>query len=130
MTYTSTNIHQILTHICKKYLFENMSEKGKTPAANLKRRKRRLWVPIHMKIILIFMNIDDYTLLVLNRALYTAIYCLGYCPFVGPNLLTALWYIHTVLRTKYERGFVDFLRCIWVKTSILLLVAMHPKKGQ
>ena len=53
------------------------------PAASLFSRKQGLGVPIHIKMSFILINIDYYTLWVLNRVLYINYIALAIDPFLG-----------------------------------------------
>ena len=67
------------------------------PAASLKRRKRGLGVPVHIKMSLILLNmpfilitIHHYTLLVISEAQIYRLYCLAIAPSWGEQLLGVL----------------------------------------
>ena len=63
-------------------------QKKKPPASSLKRRKWGLGIPIHMRIWFIFINIDCYTLLVLNSALYINYIALAVVPYWVAKMLS------------------------------------------
>ena len=68
---------------------KGLSKKRKTPVASLKCREWGLGVLIQIKMLLISISIGDYTILVLFRALYKALYCPAYSPvvaFLGVNM--------------------------------------------
>ena len=82
-------------------MFKN---KRQPPAASLKRRKHGLGSPIHIQMLFILINIDQYTIVVSNRTLYRALYCPGYCPFGGlPTIWTCFKDSH-MYSVQYPQG--------------------------
>ena len=78
------NIHKNWPFSKRHVVFKN-----KAHAASLKSRKHGLGLPIHIKMLVILINIGYYTILVLNMALYKTLhwqiikYCPCYCHFLG-----------------------------------------------
>ena len=87
--------------------------KQKAPAASLERRKWGLDVQIHMKMILVLIDIRYYTLLVLNSALYINYIVLAIIPAWGIAIV--------LLSVREEAGGAA---C----ATVPLFIAVHPAK--
>ena len=80
--------------------FDNNNNNNKTCAASLKRCEWGLGLPIHIKMLLILMNITCYTPLVFKKGPIGQLYCLAYSPGVPAMPISIL----PMKYVKFDKG--------------------------